>query len=99
MGMGNEDKTGSPLKRAIDASGMSAGMSASMGGPSAKYRIVQIRTRWEGYQAGPDLFEVRVPIGDGHPILNPAWIDQEELSDAEIEAAEFEALKAVVVRK
>lgn len=62
----------------------------------AEYRVIQVRTRWEAVQVGPNSFDVRIPVGNA-PLLNPSWVEEARLSDREIEEAEYEVLRAVAV--
>lgn len=63
----------------------------------ASFVVIPLKTRWPIRQISEREIEIKVPTGNGHPLLNPAWVDSEQLSAKEIELAEFEVLKAVAV--
>ncbi len=61
-------------------------------------RIVTFRTRWPVRQAEDKKIEVLIEFGpNGVVPLNPDFIAQQKLSDAEIDEAEYEVLKSIAI--
>lgn len=66
--------------------------------PSRTTLIIKVETRWPAKQIGEKELEIRVPLGDGPPIINPAFAGEAELTEKEYYSAEYQAIKALAVR-
>lgn len=53
--------------------------------------------RWPVKQTGPNSVEMIVPRGQGPTILNPDFCEAQKLSDAEVDRAEDEVLRAIAI--
>jgi hypothetical protein len=61
-------------------------------------RSIIINTRWKAEQINATTFEIKMPdSSDGHPVISKEFISMAQLSDAEINKAEYAALKAVAI--
>jgi hypothetical protein len=63
-------------------------------------RVIPIRFRWEVKQVDAKVVEMQVPTSrDGVPIITPAFATGQNLTDGEVENAEFEVLRSIAVLK
>jgi len=63
------------------------------------HTIVSMKFRWPVNQIAEKEIEVKIPVGNGPPLINPAAIDSLQLSTREVVDAEAAALRELVVLK
>ena len=61
--------------------------------------VVPVHFRWPVRQTADYTVQVIVPLGGMEPILNPRWVEQERLTDSEVDTASQEAIRALVIVK
>lgn len=60
-------------------------------------RSIRFAFRWPIEQTGPDEVEVKVPIGNGPPMISSDFAHFHRLSDGELDAAENAVLRAIAI--
>ena len=64
---------------------------------AAQARVLHYRFRWTVIATGDKTIEVRVPTGDGRPVLDEGFVDGQELTLAEVRKAEELVLASIAI--
>ena len=64
-----------------------------------EHKSIGLQFRWPVEQTGANSVVVKIPVGNGPPVINPDFADTHRLSESEILAAEEKALLSLVLLK
>ncbi len=71
--------------------------SITVNGPRANYLTLHYRFRWSVVATGDKTIEVRIPAGNGHPVVDEGFAEVQEMTLAEIRHAEELVLASIAI--